>query len=62
MLFEFIQNNIGSIVVGLVLLAILVLAAWRVISDKKQGKCSCGGGCKSCPNSALCHAQNNTTK
>ncbi len=57
MLFEFIQNNIGSIAVGLVVAALLALAAWRIIADKKQGKSSCGSSCNSCPNSALCHAK-----
>ncbi|MBQ8171861.1 MAG: FeoB-associated Cys-rich membrane protein [Oscillospiraceae bacterium] len=54
---EFIVNNIGTIVVGLLVLAVLALAAWKMISDKKQGRSSCGGGCSGCPNAGLCHAQ-----
>ncbi len=53
---EFIQNNIGTILVGAVVLGILAVAAWKVISDKRKGKSSCSCGCSSCPNSALCHA------
>ena len=53
---EFLQNNIGTIIAAAVVLAILALAARRMISDKKQGKSSCGGSCGCCPNSALCHA------
>lgn len=52
----FIQNNIGTIIVAAAVLVILAFAAWRMISDKKQGKSSCGGSCGCCPNSALCHA------
>ncbi len=52
---DFIVNNIGSIVVGLAVLAMIVLLAWKLISDKKQGKSSCGGACTSCPNAGLCH-------
>lgn len=52
---DFIVNNIGSIVVGLVVLTLLVLLSWKLISDKKQGKSSCGGACTSCPNAGLCH-------
>ena len=58
-MFEFLQNNIGTIIVGGVLLAVIVFAAWRMIADKKQGKSSCGCGCGSCPNSSLCHAKRN---
>ncbi len=56
---EFIQNNIGTILVGAVVLGILAFAAWKVISDKRKGKSSCSCGCSSCPNSELCHAARN---
>ncbi len=52
---DFIVNNIGSIVVGLVVLALLLLLTWKLISDKKKGKSSCGGACNCCPNAGLCH-------
>ncbi len=53
---EFIQNNIGTLAVGAVLLAIIAAAAWRVISDKRKGRSSCSCGCSGCPNAGLCHA------
>ncbi len=56
MLLSFIQDNIGSIIVGVIVVAIIVFAAWRVILDKKQGRSSCGCSCSSCPNAGLCHA------
>ncbi len=59
---EFLQNNIGTIIVGAALLVILAIAAWRMIADKKQGKSSCGGSCGCCPNSALCHAAHEDVK
>ncbi len=52
---ELIINNLGSIVVGAAVLALLVLLAWKLISDKKKGRSSCGGGCSGCPNVGLCH-------
>ena len=52
---DFIVNNIGSIIVGLAVLALLLLLTWKLISDKKKGKSSCGGACTSCPNAGLCH-------
>lgn len=56
MLFEFLQNNIGSIVVGLVLAAVVIWISVKLVSDKKKGKSNCGCSCSSCPNSSLCHA------
>lgn len=53
---EFLQNNIGTIIAAAVVIVLLGFAAWRMISDKKQGKSSCGGSCGCCPNSPLCHA------
>lgn len=55
---DLIMNNLGTIIVALVVLLILVLVTVKMISDKKQGKSSCGGGCGSCPNAGLCHAKN----
>lgn len=52
---EFIVNNIGSVIVGLAVLALIVLLLWKLISDKRKGKSSCGCGCGSCPNAGLCH-------
>ena len=56
------QNNIGSIVAVLVLLAVVALIVRRLILDQKAGKhicggsCgSCGGGCHGCPMAGKCH-------
>ncbi|MBE6890090.1 MAG: FeoB-associated Cys-rich membrane protein [Ruminococcaceae bacterium] len=53
---QFIMNNIGSIIVGAAVLALVVFLSYRLISDKRQGKSSCGAACSSCPNAGLCHA------
>lgn len=55
-MFQFIMNNIGSLIVGAAVLALLVLLSYKLISDKRQGKSSCGAACSSCPNAGLCHA------
>ena len=52
-MFEWIASNAASLIVGLVVLAVLGLALWKLLRDKKRGKgsCSCGGGCPGCSGS-----------
>ncbi len=52
---DFIVNNIGSVAVGLAVAALVVLLSYKLISDKKKGRSSCGCGCSGCPNAGLCH-------
>ena len=47
----------GSIVIGILLLVIVVGIVWKLRSDQKKGKHSCGGTCGGCPNAAHCHSQ-----
>ena len=61
---SWLQENIGSIVVGLILLVVVALIVRRLILDKKAGKhicggsCgSCGGGCSGCPMQGKCHSK-----
>ncbi len=55
---EFLADNIGTIIVSLMLLAIVILAVRSMIKDKKQGHCSCGGNCGSCAMGCSCHKRN----
>lgn len=57
---DFIVNNIGSIVVGALVVAMVAAITAKLVSDKKKGKSSCGGGCKCCPNAGLCHGGKKT--
>ena len=45
---EFLVNNIGTIVIAAMVLAVLCFAVRSIIKDKKKGQCSCGGNCGSC--------------
>ena len=38
----------GTLFVGLILLAIIISISYSLIRDKKRGKHSCGGNCGSC--------------
>ena len=51
---QFLQNNLGTIVVAAVLIALITLVIVKFVKDKKAGKSSCGG-CAGCPNAGHCH-------
>ena len=55
---SFIMDNIATIIVSLAVLAVIVFIVFRMRSDKKQGKSSCGCGCKDCANAVYCHGAN----
>ena len=50
-------QNIGTIVITLLLIVIVAGIISRLIKDKKQGKSSCGGNCGHCPMGEQCHGQ-----
>ena len=52
---QWISNNIGTIVVCVVLLAVVILIARSLIKQKKQGKSSCGNNCAHCAMHGSCH-------
>lgn len=52
---DFIKDNMGTIVVFLIVAAVIALIIFKLIRDRKNGKSSCGCGCESCANSKLCH-------
>ena len=54
---EWLSANIGSIIIGAVILVILVLIIRSLLKNKKQGKTSCGCGCSSCLMNGSCHKQ-----
>lgn len=52
---NFLMQNIGTIVVMLMVAAVLTLAVLKLYRDKKNGKSSCGCKCAGCPNSSVCN-------
>lgn len=44
----FIMDNLGTLAVAVALVVCVVLAALKIISDKKKGKSSCSGSCANC--------------
>ena len=54
-MFEFLIANMGTIIVGAVVVLVVALIIFNMRKDKKQGKTSCGCSCNGCPNSQFCH-------
>lgn len=52
---EWIANNAGTIIAGLMVLAIVASVIIGMIRKKKNGKSACGCGCAGCPLSGDCH-------
>ncbi len=52
---DLIFNNIGSVMVSVVLLLIVVLIIRKLFNDKKRGISSCGCNCKGCALAGSCH-------
>lgn len=50
-----VSQNIANIIIGTVILAVILLIIASMIWKKKQGKTSCGCGCKDCGMSEICH-------
>ena len=51
------SENLGTIIISLVLLAVVIAIARYLIRQKKAGKNSCGAGCAHCAMHGQCHSQ-----
>ena len=49
------SENLGTIIISLVLLAVVIAIARYLIRQKKAGKSSCGAGCAHCAMHGSCH-------
>lgn len=52
---DFLIANGGTIAVGAVVAAVVILIVAKMIRDKKKGQSSCGCGCENCPSGGICH-------
>ncbi len=55
---DFITQNLGTIIVLAVLLAVLALIVKKMVKNKREGKTSCGCGCEGCALKDKCHTKN----
>lgn len=51
-----ISENLATIVISGILLAIVVLIIYTMIRNKKSGKSTCGHGCQNCAMHGQCHS------
>ena len=58
---EWILQNLGTICVSIVLIAIVALIIVCRIKAKKKGVSSCGCKCSDCSGCTVCHSHGNTT-
>lgn len=56
---DFIVNYGGSVAVGAVVLAVIVLIIVKCVKDRRAGKTSCGCDCTGCAGCGCCHKSEN---
>ena len=49
-------DNIATIIICAVLIAVVAAIIIHMVKNKKKGKSSCGCGCADCPMSSSCHS------
>lgn len=54
-MFSFVAENLSTILICIVLIAIVVSISIYLVRQKKQGKSSCGAGCAGCAMHGKCH-------
>lgn len=50
-------ENLATILVGAVLIAVVALIVIHLVRNRKRGKTSCGCGCQGCPMNGACHSK-----
>ena len=56
-MFAWLSENIATIIICAVLIAIVAVVIVRMVKNKKKGKSSCGCGCADCPAGGSCHSK-----
>ncbi len=56
MMLTFLSQNLSTIVVALVLIAVCAAIVVYLVRSKKQGRSTCGGTCAHCAMHGSCHS------
>ncbi len=59
---DWLSQNAATVIISVILIAVVALVLAYLIKNKRQGKTTCGCGCKGCPNESLCHKSNDRAK
>ncbi|MDD5927816.1 MAG: FeoB-associated Cys-rich membrane protein [Firmicutes bacterium] len=54
-MFTWIFENMGTIVIGAILAAVVAAVIVHMVRNKKRGRSSCGCGCSGCAMNGSCH-------
>lgn len=54
---DFLLDNIATIIVCIILVALIFLALFRLYRDRKNGKSPCGHNCNECPHGDFCKSK-----
>lgn len=54
---EWLHDNIANILIVTGVVMLVFFAVRKIISDKRAGKCPCGGDCSGCALSGQCHSK-----
>ncbi len=52
---DLILENLSTLIIAAVLIAVIICVIVRMLRDQKQGKSSCGCGCSGCAMNGACH-------
>ena len=52
---EWLETNMGTIIVCLILAAIMAFVIWHMVRKKRKGRSICGCSCTGCPMAGGCH-------
>lgn len=52
---NFLAENWGTLFIGALIIAIIVLVVIKLRRDHKKRDVPCGCGCDNCPSSGMCH-------
>ena len=50
-------DNLGTVIVSLILIALVTVIIVKMVKDKKSGKGSCGCSCEHCAMHGKCHTK-----
>ena len=54
-MFAWLGENLATILISLLLIAMVAAISVKLYRDKKKGKSSCGAGCAHCAMHGACH-------